>query len=121
MVDNFALSDELEAEAQDVYNLAKQRASERFRLQASVTPEQGVDDLVLRLGLNTLREAEEGNQLRPLTDAIARENEESEELLDLIGSGKSAKAASVALRSAEYLRKLVGQRNWGPSVLFITE
>ncbi len=124
VVDDFALSDDLEAAAQEVYTAANRRSTERLRLQAE-SGSGGIeeDDLVHRLGMTTLDADDDGADanVSALTTAIAREKEQSEELLDLIGGGKSAQAASVAYRAAEYLRRLVSSREWGPSVLFITE
>ncbi len=122
-MDDFALSDALETAAQEVYTAANRRSTERLSLQSGGTASIEEDDLVHRLGMTTLDADDDGTDanVSALTTAIAREKEQSEELLDLIGGGKSAQAASVAYRAAEYLRRLVSSREWGPSVLFITE
>ncbi|VDM36215.1 unnamed protein product [Hydatigera taeniaeformis] len=118
VVEDFVLSSELESAAAKVYELANKRALDRLRLS-----DEGSDDdaLVQRLQLTKQMEAKSVGDSDVLTSLIAREREEEEELLDLVKGGRAAEAASLGLRAAEYLRRVVDERGWGPAVLFITD
>ncbi|KAL7054741.1 hypothetical protein AAHC03_025787 [Spirometra sp. Aus1] len=129
IVEDLSLSEELEEASRSVYELANNRALRRLRLEAAESSPEATNtaatsrDLLARLALS---EAELLASSRPLEQsdlhaAMERENEETEELLDLIKGGKAAEAAKVAYEAAEYLRRLVDSREWGPAVLFITE
>ena len=124
VVEDFSLSPELESAAAEVYKLANQRALKRVRLSQEgllETSTEITDDLVVqRLQLAKVPEDDE-TEAHALSSVMIRNKEEAEEFLDLIKGGKAAEAAKLGLRSANYLRNLVDQRGWGPSVLFITE
>ncbi|VDN43871.1 unnamed protein product [Dibothriocephalus latus] len=125
------LSEELEEASRSVYELANSRALRRLRLDAgeSSTSEKATTtskDLLARLDLSEAEllassSSQPAAEQNTLLAAMEREKEETEELLDLIKGGKAAEAAKVAYEAAEYLRKLVDSREWGPAVLFITE
>lgn len=124
-MEDFCLSPDLESAAAEVYKLANRRALDRIRLlqEGCIDMVAGTeeDTLVQRLQLAKTMEGKKDEKVDVLTSAIARDKEEAEELLDLIKGGRAAEAAKLGLRVANYLRSLVDQRGWGPSVLFITE
>nr|CDS29874.1 mitochondrial ribosomal protein L4 [Hymenolepis microstoma] len=120
ITEDFRLSQDLESEANEIYNLANKRAQNRLRL----TPTDPNEDVVLQRlrSLEDLTAQEpKANSLDVLTSAIAREKEESEELMDLIRGGRAAEAANLGYRAAQYLREQVDKRGWGPACLFITD
>lgn len=119
MVEDFSLSQDLESAAKEVYNVANKRAQNRLRL----TPTDPKEDILLQR-LEALSDPNEGRTedgLGVLTSALARDKEESEELMDLIRGGRAAEAANLGYNAAKYLREVVDKRGWGPACLFVTE
>ncbi|VDO05982.1 unnamed protein product [Rodentolepis nana] len=120
ITEDFTLSKDLESEANEIYNLANKRAQNRFRLNPTDPNEDVVIQRLRSLEDLTAQEPK-ANSLDVLTSAIARDKEESEELMDLIRGGRAAEAANLGYRAAQYLRELVDKRGWGPACLFITD
>lgn len=125
IIEDLSLSEDLERDAKSIYALANSRAAQKLHLLAANKDEINADDLRLvqrfrdRLSLKDLLPSSE--EENTVLAAVEREREETEEFLDLIKGGKAAEAAKVAYKVADYLRRLVDSRSWGPSVLFITE
>ncbi|VDD77036.1 unnamed protein product [Mesocestoides corti] len=119
VVTDFSLSEDLESAASEVYEMANKRAMDRLRLWAAENKgeEADADPIVQRLQLSSV----EGDDTSALSSAFVRGKEDTEEMLDLIGGGQAAQAAKIGLQAAEYLRRLVDTRRWGPAVLFVTD
>lgn len=120
IVEDFSLSQDLESAAKEVYILANKRAQNRLRLTSPDPNEDVVTKRLKHLEDPTALEPK-ANNIDLLTSAIAREKEESEELMDLIRGGRAAESANLGYRAAQYLREQVDKRGWGPACLFITE
>ncbi|VUZ43714.1 unnamed protein product [Hymenolepis diminuta] len=120
IVEDFSLSQDLESAAKEVYSLANKRAQNRLRLTSTDPNEDVVIKRLKHLEDSTALEPK-ANNIDLLTSAIAREKEESEELMDLIRGGRAAEAANLGYRAAQYLREQVDKRGWGPACLFITD
>ncbi|VDM01068.1 unnamed protein product [Schistocephalus solidus] len=129
IVEDLSLSEELEEASRSIYDLANSRALRRLRLEAAESSLEATKkaasskELLARLALSEaeLLASSHSPEQSTILAAVEREKEETEELLDLIKGGKAAEAAKVAFEAADYLRKLVDSRHWGPAVLFITE